>query len=125
MNSTQLARTVLVLGLAFVFGYFGIDKFLNPLNWVGFMPVWMNGLAGQKVAVWLSITGAAEIVIAILLLIPVPIVRKTGAVLAVLHLIGVLSQVGWNDVAVRDIGLLLMAVAVWLLAPMRRDSAGY
>jgi hypothetical protein len=40
-------------------------------------------------------------------------VRKVAVLLAALHLAGVLTQTGWNDIAVRDIGILLMTMALW------------
>lgn len=75
----------------------------------------MDGLAGQTDDTWLQIIGVSEIVIGIAVLVPVRIVQKVGTLLAAIHLAGILSQVGWNDIAVRDIGLTAMTVALWYL----------
>jgi hypothetical protein len=48
-------------------------------------------------------------------LIPVRLVRQIGAIMIALHLVAILTQVGWNDIAVRDIGLLLSALALLAL----------
>lgn len=119
----NLPILVLIVSLAFVFGYFGIDKFVDPLLWMGFLPAWMNGLLGMDKTVWVKIVGSIEIVIALMLLIPQRTVRMAGAVLVPLHLLAVLAQVSWNDVGVRDIGLLLSAVALFLLLRQEREKA--
>lgn len=77
------------------------------------MPTWMEGLAGLSRDGWMYLTGASEIIIAIMLVIPLRVVRQTGAILAALHLVAVLTQTGWNDVAVRDIGLLFMSLGLF------------
>lgn len=115
MSSAVTARNILITGLAFVFLYFGIDKFVHPLLWIGWIPKWMDGLGGFTSDQWLQIIGVTEALIGAAFLFPVRIVRQIATVVAVLHLLGVLSQVGWNDITVRDIGLLAMTVAVWFL----------
>lgn len=119
MPPISIVRLTLIIGVTIVFVYFGIDKFVSPLIWIGWLPSWMDGLLGLGKSTWIQIIGAAEIIIAVLLFIPVRIVQKTGALLAVLHLAAVLTQTGWNDVAVRDIGLLFMTVALWYALDLR------
>lgn len=116
MNNVTIAKLTLLWGLAFVFVYFGIDKFIHPNLWLGWMPVWMdNGFLGLSLNTWYYGVAIAEIVIAIMLVLPVRIIQKIGALLGILHLGAVLTQTGWNDIAVRDIGLVCMAVATWYL----------
>lgn len=115
MERSRLARGVLIAALAFVFGTFGVDKFVHPLIWIGWMPLWTDGLLGFSKDVWLQITGAIEVLLAILLLMPIRKMRQTGAILVVLHFVAVLTQTGWNDIAIRDIGLLLSSITLFLL----------
>ena len=122
MSPLNIGRWILILGLAFVFGYFGIEKFIQPLNWIGWMPKWMDGLLGMGINAWLSIIGAGEIAIAIGLLIPIRLIQQIASVLAALHLAGILTQIGWNDVAIRDIGLLAIAIAIPFLLSVRREE---
>lgn len=88
---------------------------MHPQLWIGWMPLWMDGLLGISNHGWMLITGAAEIFFALMLIIPVRSIRQTGAFLCVLHLVAVLTQTGWNDVAVRDIGLLFMGLGLFAL----------
>ena len=115
MNRKDLALMFLIGGLAFVFGWFGIDKFVHPTIWTGFLPTWMDGFLGYSKLFWIAVIGASEILFALMILIPVRIVRQAGAAFIALHLVGVLWQVGWNDIAVRDIGLLLSSGALLAL----------
>lgn len=115
MQRQSLPLWILTAGLVFVFGYFGIDKFVHPDIWIGWIPLWMEGLLGLSRESWLSIIGFSEAFFAILLLVPVRIVKKIGAALIALHLVAILTQVGWNDIAVRDIGLLFMAAALFAM----------
>lgn len=112
MQRTSITKWLLIAGLAFVFWNFGIDKFIHPEIWIGWMPLWMDGLMGLPRETWLSIVGASETFFAILLLIPVRKVRMAGAILVAVHLAVILTQVGWNDIGVRDIGLMMSALAL-------------
>jgi uncharacterized membrane protein len=115
MQRKVLANVFLTAGIAFVFGYFGIDKFVHPAWWIDWMPAWMEGLMGLSRNGWMLITGAAEVLFAVMLLIPVRPIRQAGAILAALHLVAVLTQTGWNDIAIRDIGLLFMSLGLFAL----------
>ncbi len=115
MQRTSTAKWLLILSLVFVFGYFGFDKFAHPLTWIGWLPVWMDNLGGLPKNLWLNIIGALEIIFAIMLLIPLRKVQQAAAILMILHLIAVLTQVGWNDVAVRDIGIMISGIALLAL----------
>ena len=112
MQRNYLPGILLSAGLAFVLGNFGIDKFVHPLIWIGWLPDWMDGLASLSKEAWLTVIAIAEIIMAVLILIPVRQVRMTGCILIALHLLGILTQVGWNDIAVRDIGLLAAVLAL-------------
>ncbi len=115
MQRQTFAIWSLKIGLIFIFGYFGIDKFLHPLLWIGWIPPWMDGLLGMTKDVWLQIIGGMEMLFALLLLIPIRPIQKTGAALMALNLIGILTQVGWNDMGARDFGLMMMSIALFLL----------
>jgi uncharacterized membrane protein len=115
MQRKTYADLLLTAGLAFVFAYFGIDKFVHPQWWIDWMPTWMEGLLGLSRNGWMYITGALEILFAAMLIIPVRPIRQAGALLTALHLVAVLTQTGWNDIAIRDIGLLFMSLGLFAL----------
>ncbi|TSC58294.1 MAG: hypothetical protein Greene041619_725 [Candidatus Peregrinibacteria bacterium Greene0416_19] len=115
MERNALARWILALSLAFVFVSFGIWKFVDPIIWIGFLPGWMEGLMGLTRDAWLRVIGVSEILMGLLLLPPVRWMKRAGAGLIILHLLAILTQVGWNDVAVRDLGLIGAAVALLVM----------
>jgi len=109
-------RWILIIGLAYVFAFFGVAKFLEPIMWIGWMPSWLEGILGLSREMWLQVVGATEILLALLLLVPKHSFQRIIAVLMALHLLTILSQAGvFNDVGVRDTGLLFMAVSVIFL----------
>lgn len=120
MPRLTLSRWTLALGLALIFGFFGVDKFVSPEIWIGWLPLWMDGLFGLSKHVWLQITGATEILIAAGLVFPSGYIQRISALGAGGHLFTILTLTGWNEVAVRDIGLLTMALAIMLLPKDRK-----
>ncbi|MCF7812798.1 hypothetical protein K9M59_04395 [Candidatus Gracilibacteria bacterium] len=88
-----------------MFLWFGIQKWVDPLFWMGFLPASLEqgfgGISGQQ---WLAIAGAGEILLALLLLVPKT--RFWAASLLSLHLVHILFVVGFSDIGIRDIGLL-------------------
>ena len=115
MQRIRLATWILSVGLAVVFAWFGIDKFLTPAAWLGWIPTWMDGLLGMPVDVWLKIIGVSEILFAVMLLVPVRNVRRAGAVLIAVQLLGILPIAGFNDVGLRDFAMMMSAIALAVL----------
>lgn len=115
MQRKQVAQTLLIAAIVAVFALFGVDKFRQPLFWIGWIPMWMDGLFTLSRDAWLKVIGLSEIMLAALVLIPVRRVRQIGVILVCLHLVAILTQTGWNDVGIRDAGLLLSALALLFL----------
>lgn len=103
---------MLSIGLAAVFGYFGFDKFAEPLLWIGWMPPFMDGLFGLSLDLWLNVVGVLEVVAAVLVLIPVRNVRRVGAALMALQLLAILPIAGINDIGLRDFAMMMSAIAL-------------
>jgi uncharacterized membrane protein YphA (DoxX/SURF4 family) len=109
------------LGIAFVFIYFGIDKFMNPIIWIGWQPAFMDGLLGFSKANWNSVFGVIETIIGLLILFPKT--RWIGALIASLHLIPIIYITFLSDIAVRDIGLFSMAIYLFLSTRPRQNTS--
>jgi uncharacterized membrane protein len=115
MQRLRLGTWILAIGLAIVFAWFGVDKFLNPVVWLGWIPAWMDGLLGMPATTWLMIIGAGEILFAAMLLVPVRNVRRAGALLMAVQLLGILPIAGFNDVGLRDFAMMMSAIALAVL----------
>ena len=79
------------------------------------MPLWIDGLMGIGKSQWLMVAGGLELIFAAALLFPNVTVRRIAAYGMVLHLGFILTQTGMNDLFVRDLGLMLSAVALGIL----------
>lgn len=108
------AITILRWGLAFTFFYAAIASLLHPENWVGYLPAFVGNVIPTRLA--LTLFSFYEITLAVLLFAGWKLkwaalfAAVTLAVITVFNLGG-----GVFDVTFRDIGLALMALALWEL----------
>jgi len=115
MNLTVLTRWLVRVSLAGLFGYFGVMAVMDPS---GQAAIWMQPWVQQLIASFLPvttmtlITGVLQIVIAVILVVGRPLI--IGLSLASLLLIGIIVNLGFNDVSLRDT-VILMTV-LYLLA---------
>lgn len=105
------AKWFIRLGLAFVFIYFGIDKLINPINWLGYIPAWIETIIPLRQFVFAN--GIFEIILGLGLLYHKTL--RLAANIIILFLAGVITTLGLDEVIARDVGLLFMAIAlaVW------------
>lgn len=115
MERVQASRGILMTAMIVVFGIFGIDKFIRPLVWLGWIPEWTENMSGIPREIWLRVAGGIELLLAAALLFPHRLVRRIAAWGMVVHLTMILTQTGFNDLFIRDVGLLLSAIALAIL----------
>lgn len=118
MNLSQYPQLVLRLGLVVVFGVFGIDKIVHwPLgmDWTAWMPAWITFIPATP---FMFATGVLETIAAIFLLIG-RYVRIVALVCALL-LAGLVASFGFNEIMIRDLGLLAMALALAMMPEHRQ-----
>ena len=103
---------MLRLGLAFVFLYAGIAALLHPLEWEGYLPGFIGSVIDPELA--LKTMAVYETVLGIWLLIGR--YRKYAAALVALTLSGItLLNLSLLIITFRDVGLVLAAVALFLM----------
>ena len=108
---------------------FGLDKFANVLaDWPGYLAPWMNDIAPGSGQDFMYLVGAIEILAGII----VALKPRYGAYIVAGWLAGIvinlLTYSGFYDIALRDFGLLLAALALARLAavydpPLRRGRS--
>lgn len=117
----QTSLWALKLGLATVFLWFGVDKFFHPNYWIdAWIPASVLSFVsnfGINEIQFTYLNGIFEVVVGLSLLTGV--FSRIFASLAVLFLVLIILFIGFNEVIVRDIGLIggLVAIATW---PRRR-----
>jgi uncharacterized membrane protein YphA (DoxX/SURF4 family) len=106
---------------------FGLDKFANLLtDWPGYLASWIDGIAPGSAQQAMYVVGVIEIVAGVV----VALIPRIGAWVVAAWLLGIIVNLltvpGFYDIALRDFGLLVGAVALARLsvryAPGRAKS---
>jgi len=116
---------ILRIGLALVLLWFGINQVFYPDNFLGYLPPWamphpinmihfppihmMHDTSIQTTALIVS-NGFYEIILGLVLL--VGFYTRITAFIAGLHLLLIALSLGYNDIAIRDFGLSIMAFSL-------------
>ena len=100
---------------------FGLDKFANLMtHWPIYLAPWIDGILPGYAQTAMYIVGVIEIVAGIL----VAVAPRIGAYVVALWLAGIIVNLltgpGFYDVALRDFGLLVGALALGRLAEAQR-----
>jgi hypothetical protein len=96
---------------------FGLDKFAGVLvDWDGYLAPWINDIVPGSAADAMYAIGVVEIAAGLM----VAIVPRFGAPLVAAWLGGIIVNLvtysGFYDIALRDFGLLVGALALWRLS---------
>jgi hypothetical protein len=129
-DSRFQAYALLRTGFAVAPILFGLDKFLDVLvDWPNYLAPWVNDIAPGSAQDFMYAVGGIEILAGLV----VAMKPRYGAYLVAGWLGGIivnlLSHSGYYDIALRDFGLLVGALALGRLAavydpPLRRAGAG-
>ncbi len=107
-----LAPILLRTGIAVVFLIFGIDKFFHVDSWLAYVPAWAGAFIPVDLTLFMYIQGVIEALLGFLLLIG--FWSRTVSFLCALHLAGIMVALGYNEITVRDFGLLMATLALSL-----------
>jgi uncharacterized membrane protein YphA (DoxX/SURF4 family) len=97
-------------GIAAVFLWFGLNQIFDSAAFMGYLPDFMLSLEYAQTLIILN--GVGETVLGTLLLLGFFI--RPVALLLFLHLVGITINLGYNDIAVRDTGLAIVTLAIFL-----------
>ena len=103
---------------------FGLDKFANVLtDWEKYLAPWINGLVPGDAHTAMLLVGVVEVVAGVV----VAVRPDLGGYLVAAWLLGIIVDLvtlgGYGDIALRDFGLLVGALALARLAADRRTAA--
>ena len=96
---------------------FGLDKFFNLLvDWPVYLAPWIDSIVPGTPQTAMYVVGVIEIVAGIL----VAVRPKWGGLVVAAWLLGIIVNLvtgpGYYDIALRDFGLLVGALALWRLS---------
>ncbi len=103
------APALVRFGISFVFLWFGINQFIDPGYFMGYLPAFIPDTYSTSFVLF---NGVFEIIFGLLLLVGY-YVRPVSFLLGV-HLLGIIFSLGYNDIAIRDVGLMLVTFAITL-----------
>jgi len=126
IENKDYSIVIVRIGLALVLLWFGTHQLINPESFLGYIPQWlyshepqmmhehslqlMHNIPKPSVHFILMFNGIFEVIIGSLLLIG--IYTRIIASIAALHLFFIALSLGYNDIAIRDLGLTMMAVSL-------------
>ena len=113
----NLGLFLLRVGLGLVFTIFGFDKLVHPFNWVG----WIPNVVRQQVEAshvltlfgFLKIQGMVEGLLGLFVLFGFRI--RLSALLCAAILVGIVYFLQWDQIGIRDTGLLFSSLALFFL----------
>ena len=108
----EAAPIVVRIGLSLVFLWFAWQQFANVEMWTRLIPASVVEITGLSAATIVQFNAAFEVVFGLSLIIGFFV--RTSAVLLALHLLSIAVNLGYNAVAIRDIGLMFAMAAVFL-----------
>lgn len=109
---TKAGFHILRVGLGVTFLWIGVLIFKQPEAWGGYLQPWAAGLLPVPLSQVMIGTAILDIIIGFLFLVDT--FTWLAALLAIFHLIIVLTVSGITDITVRDIAILAAALAVFL-----------
>lgn len=108
----KYSPTVLRIGIALVFLWFGTAQIIDPTRWVSYIPEGIVGIFSLNALKLVYLNGLFEIIFASALLLGY--FTRVSALLLALHMLDITYVVGFDAVGVRDFGLSIAAIAVFM-----------
>ncbi len=99
------------IALSLVFLWFGLNQLFNSNAWISWLPPWMHMMHYQP-ATFIQLNGLMETALGALLLLGM--FTRVAALVLGIHLLGIAFTVGYNDVGIRDMGLGLVTLGVFM-----------
>lgn len=123
----QYAPIILRIGISLVFLWFGLTQLINPESFLGYVPDWLSPHSTEMMHehpfqslhnlplnshIIIMGNGAFETIFGLLLLFG--LFTRISALLLAIHLLIITIGLGYNDIAVRDFGLVIATISIFL-----------
>ena len=109
-RNVDLMTMLLRLGGGSVFLWFGIDKWLHPEAWFGYVPEWLWPLSPVGPEETLILLGVVEFAVGAAIIVGKYV--REAAILAVVQLVAIVAVTGMNEITIRDLGLMGIYLAL-------------
>lgn len=113
--NTEYALAVPRIGLSFIFFWFGFQQLLNTEVWISYIPEFVIKYSPVNASTIIHFNGAFEVVFAFALFFG--ICTRLSALLLGLHLAHITATMGINSIGIRDFGIVMGVLGVFLHGP--------
>ena len=107
----KVSSVVLRVGLGLVMLWFGTQQLSNPSPWMGFLPNFTKSLPISQIN-FIYLNGWFEVCCGTLLILG--FYTRIIALLLAIHLMGITLSVGYGATGVRDFGLTIALISIFL-----------
>jgi len=107
-----LAPAILRWSMALVYLWFGFAQLQDVQAWVDWVPEWAVGMTHMRAEMLVTGNGIFELVFGTLLLVGV--FTRVSALLLAVHMMQITFDVGYGAIGVRDFGLTMATLVVFL-----------
>jgi len=108
----RYSAPILRIGMSLVFLWFGSQQLLHTSMWTSLIPDYALSMSHLSAATLVHINGAFEIVFGLALILG--IFPRITALLLALHMLDITFTVGYGAIGVRDFGLSIATIAIFL-----------
>ncbi len=112
MRYEKYAKTVLRIAMSLVFLYFGIMQISNPDEWASFVPESLTKIPNLTANNLVMFNAIMELTLGLFLIIG--LYTKFSSIILSLHLFGIAASIGFNPVGIRDFGLAIATLVIFL-----------
>ncbi|HLC31157.1 MAG TPA: DoxX family membrane protein [Candidatus Nanoarchaeia archaeon] len=110
-NLEKYAPPLLRITLSLVFLYFGYQQITAPAEWAGFVP---NAALLFGTSATTIVIGNALLELSLGTLLLLGLYTRFSSLILSLHLFGIAFSLGFNDLGVRDFGLAVATLVIFL-----------
>lgn len=108
----KYSSVVLRIGMALIFLWFGTQQIMNPAMWVSYIPEGIVGIFSLSAIKLVYLNGLFEIIFASALFLGY--FTRFSSFLLALHMLDITYVVGFDAVGVRDFGLAIATIAIFM-----------
>ena len=115
MNNHKFSRfapVTLRFGLSAVYLWFGISQITDAGSWISWVPNWAVSISGMSHTTIVLMNGWLETIAGILL--AAGFLTRWVALILMVHIFVLVFEIGLNDIGVRDFGLAMATLSLFL-----------
>lgn len=113
-KTQALSPIILRIGLGAVVIWFGLQQLNSSASWIVYLPLWAENLPISQIN-FVYINGFFELIFGLLLVLG--FYTRVVAFFLALHLFSIVFVVGYNEIGVRDFGLAVGLLSIFLHGP--------